>query len=1332
MNYRLGIDAGSKTVKFVLLDEKGTIVFSLYRRHRSDIRTTMTEMLHETIWRFGDVETAVAITGSAGMRLISVFEVPFVQEVMATKHAVEKLIPQTDVAIELGGEDAKIIYFTNGVEQRMNATCAGGTGGFIDLMAGMLGVRSGDLDSLARGYQTIYPIASRCAVFAQADVRPLLNGGARRSDIAASVLQAVVTQTVAGLSCGRRIEGNVAFLGGPLHYLPELVSRFRKTLGLTQEQVIRPRDAHLFVATGAALFSQDTQEPAAPILLSQLEDRLKAAPLEEDGGIERLDPLFESAEELGAFKERHGCNQVRRTPLMRYTGDAYLGIDAGSTTVKLVLVDREGRLLYSQYEKTYGKLLDLISGMLQDLYLALPREYDGERLVTIRHTVVTGYGEQLLRIALNADSGVVETIAHLRAARELVDDVDFVLDIGGQDIKCMHIRDGVIDDVSLNEACSSGCGSLIEGFARALGYTQWSFSAEALKATRPVDLGTRCTVFMTSRVRHAQKEGISGADIAAGLAYSVVKNALFKVIGFTDPSQLGRKVVVQGGTFMSDAVLRAFELVSGCEAIRPDIANLMGAYGAALLARDTAVTDAATGLLDTARLRSLKTRQTTHCCEGCSNGCLLTINDFDIDADSHRRFVTGNRCERGAGSERTSVQPPNLYAYEQGLLRTYTTEMNKTGAVMGIPRVLDLYGQYPFWFTFFTELGYHVITIDESSTTLYRKGAHTVVSESVCYPAKVVHGHVATLIEQGADLIFLPKLGTASIGDAALFEPTGVTIGCPVATDYVNVVQCDVQTDGESSTNFVSPDLSDWNVLTLNGRAAIIQVALKDTGTEEQYESRDIDHIEEALLRAQQEQERFNRRLQDKADEALASMKAENIHGIVLAGHPYHVDPGLNHGIDTLLTVLGFVVFSPRSIAHLTREDGTCDTPPATLVARRWLQPAHLYQVADVVARHPDLDLVQLYSFGCGVDALSIGQARKIIEGAGKIFTVFKVDEIVDLAAVRIRLRSLAAALAQRGKRQNGLGLPQSPPVGAKADLSRSAHSISKCAQRKGGGKTILCPAIAPDHMTAVREVLRTDGHDFRELVPFDQHAVETGLKYVDNDLCYPMIAVVGQVVELVRDAGRNIPLDQLVVLVPQVCSACRSVELEALLDSVLGDNGMGQVEVKGFPSAEKGASLPGDLPERLFNALESADFSTQDIDNTKRPRIGILGNAAFVYTPFLNKRIIEYVEAAGYEARLPRIIDLLLTNAPLEALIEDFAQQGVHDIIYLQSFGCLSGHVHGRGMTKQLRQRYPDMNITCIDYDSGTSEVNQMNRIMLALAVALGTSPKNLATESC
>ena len=663
---RIGVDVGSTTVKLLVLDPDDQIVFSVYRRHHSDVRATIVEIIDEALEAVGDGKATITITGSGGLLLANWLGVPFVQEVIANKTAIERIIPATDVAIELGGEDAKIIYFDGGIEQRMNGTCAGGTGAFIDQMAALLNTDASGLDEMAKEHNIIYPIASRCGVFAKTDVQPLLNEGAKREDIAASIFQAVVMQTISGLACGRPIRGNVAFLGGPLHYLPQLRQRFIETLELTDETTIIPEESHLFVARGAAFASEANDDIVS---LAELKERMRNLGSIQGSEVQRLEPLFANEREYEAFRKRHAKATVPKASLADYRGVAYLGIDAGSTTLKSVLVGEKGEILYSYYVNNKGDVLGAARAMLGDLASQIPRDADDNPLVTIGHTTTTGYGEALLLEAIQADSGEIETVAHLRGARELCPDVDFILDIGGQDMKCMHVKDGVIEHIMLNEACSAGCGSFIEAFATSLNMSIEDFAAEALKAEAPVDLGSRCTVFMNSRVKQAQKEGATPADISAGLSYSVIKNALFKVIKLRDASELGEHAVVQGGTFLNDAVLRAFENLSEHDAIRPDIAGNMGAWGAALLARDRA-TGAKSTLLRPEQIDELEIKHTAVRCGRCENNCLLTINDFGIDEKTgkHRRFITGNRCERGAGIKKPAKEVPNLFAYKEKLL----------------------------------------------------------------------------------------------------------------------------------------------------------------------------------------------------------------------------------------------------------------------------------------------------------------------------------------------------------------------------------------------------------------------------------------------------------------------------------------------------------------------------------------------------------------------------------------------------------------------------------------------------------------------------------------
>jgi predicted CoA-substrate-specific enzyme activase len=1396
MAYHLGIDAGSKTIKLVLLNDEGSTVFSQYELHRSDIITTMKTVLHDTIWRFGDAEVTVCVTGSAGMRLAELLNAPHVQEVIATRSALERLIPEADVAIELGGEDAKIIYLSGGVEQRMNGVCAGGTGGFIDLMCSMLGVRAKQFNMMALGYQTIYPIASRCAVFAQTDVRPLLNEGARRGDIAASILQAVVTQTIAGLSCGRPIKGTVVFLGGPFEVYSELVSRFRQTLGLSFKQTVKPPDAHLFVAKGAALLGAQENTATASTQkvysLQSLYDLLEAAPAEADGGIGRLKPLFATDEERADFQRRHARDKVRRARLMNTTGDIFIGIDAGSTTVKLAVVNEAGELIYSSYEKSRGEVLETARDMLDELYSSLPHEYDGDALVTIRHTKVTGYGERLLRVAFDADSGIVETVAHLRAAQELEPEVDFVLDIGGQDIKCMRVKDGAIDDIMLNESCSSGCGALIDGFSRSLGFTKWSFSSIALESTCPVDLGTRCTVFMTSRVRHAQKEGINAADIAAGLAYSVVRNALHKVIGCSDASRLGTRVVVQGGTFRSDAVLRAFELESGLEVVRPDIAELMGAYGAALLARDEGIgardeggergvserderdeggeadAPAWSSLLTPMELACLKRTQSTRRCQGCANTCLLTINTFTPREDAEqkraaplkpRSFITGNRCERmGAkinAADDMAYDLPNLLEYERQLLAAYDKaaahEHDESGLTVGIPATLDLYETYPFWQTFFSRLGMRTVRASSSNSDIYRKGAHAVMSEGSCYPAKLTHGHVVQLIERGADLIFMPTGGAIASAQKGVREAgQSLTIECPVSSNYATLISDDVA-QLLSKTCFLSCDTASSVPLAQQLTAAFACVGNDKAACR----GLDEERVCQALEAAAKEQELFYERCANRSAEALAFLEQKGAHGIVLAGHPYHVDSGMSHGVDSLLNSLGFAVLSASGLLALRRRDGVknAGTHYASrdddTVAATWTQPNALYELAHLVAGHERLDLVQIYSFGCGVDALSTGQVRAILEGAGKLYTALKMDEMVDLAAIRIRLRSLAAALKARGRRPQPQlpQLPQLPqplqssqPVQS-PQLSQSEHRLSRpdsdveqaCAPA-AEAPLLIMPALASLHLAAIKRVAREAGYQLEVLPEIDAKDVEYGLRFCNNDLCHSMIAVAGQLIRFLKERAsnavqaahstRDFPTEPVTIIIPQVCCGCRAVELASVVRAQLKNAQVdSHFEVIGIPSHNDLFTMPAWLATRFYDELAAVDVAAEvarkaNLD-PKSPPVGIIGTAGLLYTPQLNRDLLKRVVEEGCMPCAPPITDVLSTNAPLERCVDNFVERGIYDIICIQGFGCLNGHIHGRGAAKRLKKRHPKLNISFIDYDPGASEVNQTSRLKLALTLA-------------
>ncbi len=790
--YKMGIDIGSTTVKVVLTDSANEIVFSRYRRHFSEIKKTVKEILAEAKEELGYCEFATMITGSGGVALAKAVGVDFIQEVVATANAIETVVPQTDVAIELGGEDAKIIYFSGGnVEQRMNGVCAGGTGSFIDQMASLLHTDATGLNEYAKGHEVIYPIASRCGVFAKTDIQPLINDGARKEDLAASIFQAVVNQTIAGLACGKPIRGHVAFLGGPLHFLSELRQRFIETLHLTDETALLPENSHLFAAYGTAVSNKGEANRDFDTLLSRLE---KGAELSAE--VSRLDPLFKNEDDYAVFKERHDKDKVKRVPLSTYKGNAFLGIDAGSTTTKVALVSEQGDLLYSFYAGNEGNPLKVVMQSLNELYDFMPEA------VKIQNSCVTGYGEGLIKEALMVDLGYIETVAHYKAAQFFKPDVDFILDIGGQDMKCIRIKDGVIDSVLLNEACSSGCGSFIETFAKSLNYTVADFAKIALFAKAPIDLGSRCTVFMNSRVKQAQKEGADVADISAGLAYSVIKNALLKVIKIADPKAMGKSMVVQGGTFYNDAVLKSFELITDREAVRPDIAGIMGAFGAGLIARNKYKDGYETTLIDRDAMNSLEIKTTLTRCGGCTNNCLLTINNFS----GGRRFITGNRCEKGLGKEKTAKNLPNLFDYKFHRLFDYEPLIAEaaTRGTVGIPRVLNMCEDYPFWFTFFTKLGYRVVLSPYSTKAIFEKGMESIPSESVCYPAKLVHGHIMYLIEQGVDFIFYPGIVYERRDSSAADN----NYNCPIVASYNENIKNNVEDLKEKNIKFMNPFLS--------------------------------------------------------------------------------------------------------------------------------------------------------------------------------------------------------------------------------------------------------------------------------------------------------------------------------------------------------------------------------------------------------------------------------------------------------------------------------------------------------------------------------------------
>ena len=1022
---RLGLDVGSTTVKVAAL-ANDTVLFSKYERHRADIRNTIVSVVGEALALIRekvspDAVISAVVTGSGGLAVSQWLGIPFVQEVTSATLAAKKLIPQTDVIIELGGEDAKITYFDgSNIEQRMNGTCAGGTGAFIDQMAALLETDAGGLNELAKRYTTLYPIAARCGVFAKTDIQPLINEGAAREDIAASIFQAVVNQTISGLACGKPIRGNVAFLGGPLHFLTELRKRFVETLKLTPEQTIVPENAQLFVAMGAAFTElksredEDESEVAARYNFLCVEDfntalqKIKTAELNE---IQRLPPLFESEAVLAEFRNRHSREKARVADIAKASGTVFLGLDAGSTTTKAVLIDAKGAILWRFYDVNAGNPVKLAVEMLRQLYEVLPQT------AHIARTVSTGYGEKLFQAAVGADDGEVETIAHYKAAEFFLPGVEFLLDIGGQDMKCLTMENGAITGIQLNEACSSGCGSFLDNFARSLGMSVSDFSQKALLAEKPVDLGSRCTVFMNSRVKQAQKEGSSVGDISAGLSYSVIKNALFKVIKLRDADSIGKKIIVQGGTFNNDAVLRAFELVSGKEAVRPDVAGLMGAYGAALIAltqwREAGSNpNAVSGIATLSDLKNFHVDLKLARCGKCPNNCLLTINTFSNTTlptgTEFRTFVTGNRCERGLEMEGVHLatqkkqEPlPNLYDWKYHRLFDYTP-LPKEQAVrgqIGIPRVLNMYENYPLWFTFFTELKFQVVLSARSNKAIYEMGLESIPSESVCYPGKIVHGAIEWLLKRGVKNIFYPCIPYESKED----KTANNHYNCPIVTSYPEVIKNNIEVFRHSTdVRYMNPFLPIFDKKALKARL------FEELGSVFEISKREIEH---AVDVAWAEQERFRSDVKTAGINTLKELHKKNIRGIVLAGRPYHIDPELNHGIPELLTGLGLAVFTEDSLAHL----GKVQRP--LRVVDQWVYHNRLYRAAEFVSRTKNLELIQLTSFGCGLDAVTADQVSEILARHDKMYTLLKIDEGANLGAIRIRVRSLLAALEERKHR---------------------------------------------------------------------------------------------------------------------------------------------------------------------------------------------------------------------------------------------------------------------------------------------------------------------------
>ncbi|NSD77653.1 2-hydroxyacyl-CoA dehydratase [Faecalicatena fissicatena] len=1251
--HTLGIDIGSTTVKVAILNEKNELLFSDYERHYANIQETLSALLKKAYDSLGELSLSPMITGSGGLTLAKHLGIPFVQEVIAVSTALQDYAPQTDVAIELGGEDAKIIYFEGGnVEQRMNGICAGGTGSFIDQMASLLQTDASGLNDYAKNYKALYPIAARCGVFAKTDIQPLINEGATKEDLSASIFQAVVNQTISGLACGKPIRGHVAFLGGPLHFLTELKAAFIRTLKLNDEHAITPENSHLFAAIGSALNYKEDVITSLSALIQKLSGTIHM-----EFEVARMDPLFASKEEYEEFSERQSQYNVMTGDLETYEGNCYLGIDAGSTTTKAALVGEDGALLYSFYSNNNGSPLKTTIRAIQDIYKKLP---DTAKIV---RSCSTGYGEALIKAALLLDEGEVETVSHYYAAAFFDPDVDCILDIGGQDMKCIKIKNQTVDSVQLNEACSSGCGSFIETFAKSLNYSVQDFAKAALFAKNPIDLGTRCTVFMNSKVKQAQKEGAEVADISAGLAYSVIKNALYKVIKVSDASELGKHIVVQGGTFYNDAVLRSFEKIAGCEAIRPDIAGIMGAFGAALIARERYQDGVETTMLSIDKINHLQFTTTMAKCKGCTNQCRLTINRFT----GGRQFVTGNRCERGIGKERNKEKIPNLFEYKNKLLfdRKPLEADEAVRGTVGIPRVLNMYENYPFWFEFFTALKYRVVLSPPSTRKIYELGIESIPSESECYPAKLAHGHVTWLIKQGVPFIFYPCIPY----ERNEFPDSNNHYNCPIVTSYAENIKNNIDELKDGSIRFENPFLSFASEDTICKQMI---KAFPDIPKEE---------VRAAVKTGWQELARTRQAMYDKGEETLKWMEENGRHGIVLAGRPYHIDSEINHGIPELINSYGLAVLTEDSVSNRNLPERPL------IVMDQWMYHSRLYAAANFVKTRDDLDLIQLNSFGCGLDAVTTDCVNDILSNSGKIYTCLKIDEVNNLGAARIRVRSLIAALRIR-REQN---LPREI-VASNFDRVVFTEEMRK-------DYTILCPQMSPIHFNILESAFRAAGYNLVVMQNDDRQAVDMGLKYVNNDACYPSLIVVGQIMDSLLSGKYD--LNKTAVLISQTGGGCRasnyigfirralkkadmeqipvisinlsgleknpgfkisySLVMRGLYGAIFGDIFMRCLyrmrpyeKVKGSANAmhEKWEKVCKDFVSSKHPTMGQFkklcrdiihDFDNLPITDEKKPRVGIVGEILVKFLPAANNHLVDLLESEGAEAVMPDLIDFLL-----------------------------------------------------------------------------------------
>ena len=1399
--YFLGLDIGSTTVKLALLNSQGQVVATRYERHGTAVRATLAALLEDAATRFPNIAVRCAMTGSGALDLSKRLGQPFIQELLATARAVAFCAPDTTVAVELGGEDAKLLYLGQDVELRMNESCAGGTGAFIDQMARLLNTDAGGLNDLAARHTTLYPIASRCGVFAKTDIVPLLNGGVPREDIAASIFQAVVEQTIGGLACGRPIAGKVAFLGGPLHFLPELKKLFIETLALTDKDIAHLPDAQCTAALGAARCAM-ADAKSEPIPLAELNRQAAALAHEAlTAHVTPLRPLFVDPTEYAAFRQRHAtANALPVGDIGTASGPLYLGLDLGSTTVKGVLVDSEGSILASCYASNGGNPLQTLLPQLADMLGRIPKQ------AWLAAAGATGYGARLAASALGVDVTPVETLAHFKAAARLVPDVSYVIDIGGQDMKCLKVENGVISDVNLNEACSAGCGAFLESFARGLNLDMEEFVRIALFAEHPADLGSRCTVFMNSRVTQAQKDGMHVADIAAGLCYSVVRNALDKVLRIKNLEELGPHVVVQGGSFLNDALLCAMERTLGRHVHRPASSGLMGAYGAALEAQASPSSRSA---ITPAMIRSLDMRTRGFRCRECGNRCLLTETRFSNGA----RHIAGNRCDKFSEA-RSGNSAPNLFAWKYQRLFDYEP-LPMTQAPrgrLGIPRVLNIYTHYPFWFTLFTTLGFRVELSPPTNRALFAAGLSSVPSQSVCYPAKLAHGHVLALLEQGVKRIFFPCIPRETREYPEMCD----SFSCPVACGYPQVVRDNL------------PDIKDKGAIVHTPFVTPTHTASLTRNLCREF-SLPRGEVRNAIRAAKEAQASYQNELRLEARRLYEDVLRHKGALVVLAGRPYHVDPQVHHGLPDFIASLGATVLSEDA---LPEERKRCLDIPLR-VRNQWTYPARLYRAAAWVAKadHGDarVELVQLTSFGCGIDAITTDQMKELLRSHGKLYTLIKMDEGNALASARIRIRSLLAV--SHHTRQEVAAQRSSPAV----------------LRRSKGIHTILVPQMAPLHFPLIVSALAAGTRQVRLLPEVCPEAVSLGQAYVNNDACYPAIVAIGQLLHTLQK--EDVDRDGTALLLSQTCGPCRASNYPGLLRKALRESGHGDMTV--LTLAASGGEehtglrldramlwrlllgmLAGDMVQRLAmytGTYERHKGQTEDVtqhwlkrltpvvaagdestlrhllpvltrdyaaiptEEGQRPRVAVVGEILLNYHPDANRHIAAQIRREGGEPLLPDLANFMLyclrdaiydwrhqggslwpalgnglamrriegmrrhmraalNTSPmsehvmpiahidglaslgervlslgnaagegwlLPAEMLEFLEHGTNNILCLQPFGCLPNHVVGRGSFKAVRRQRPEANIMALDYDPGSSEANQINRIRLFMAIA-------------